>query len=125
MDNPIIAIAAKLVALEERLAVIEEKRRPLRDEMVTLDEKADLILEDIELLNSQIALAKSVADYYEEKISDAADYRKEAIGQFHISGRTDADIKTLCEQSVTELPEELEQAEQIEQGEIENIAASG
>ncbi len=83
----------QLIAVEDRLNKLDQEKEALEVERDALKSKLDF--------------GKSVADYYESKFKDEAMHRTEALATLYISDRTDGDFKTFCEQTLTELPEEI------------------
>ncbi len=103
--------------MTEQLISVEEK-------INKIDADREALIKERDALKSKIDFGKQVADYYENKIKEEADYRAEAVAQLYVSNRTDADIKTLCEQTTTELPEQFE-SPTVEKVALEELAASG
>lgn len=102
--------------MQEQLDEIEKKLSAMDEERAELEKKRDAIKQTVDF-------GKKVADYYEEKLKEEADYRAEAVAQLYVSQRTDADLKTFCEQTNTALPDSLETAAEEDTEEIKAALA--
>ncbi len=91
----------------EMMKEMAEQQLIIEQKIGEIDAQKEELQKELDAIKSKLDFGKQVADYYENKIKEDADYRAEAVAQLFVSGRTDADVKTLCEQTSTEPPEQI------------------
>lgn len=103
--------------MTEQLIAIEEQIKDIDSQKEALEKERDA-------LKSRLDFGNSVANYYEDKFKEEAMHRAEALGALYVSNRTDGDFKTFCEQTLTELPEEINSPPEEESEEAETTVTA-